>query len=262
VSLRTERLYDGAVEHILLNTPKANLLDAAMIAALRTHLTTLPRPGLKLVVLEGAGDHFSFGASVPEHLPGEVGAMLPAFHALFRGLQRLGVMTAAVVRGRCLGGGAELATFCGRVFASPNAKIGVPEVKLAVFPPVAACTLRWRVGGQRATDLICTGRTVDADEALAMGLVDEVSPDPTLAWRGWFEAHLADASAVALSYAWRASRAPLNGSVNAELAAMERLYLDDLMTQSDPIEGLTAFIERRPPAYTHTPTNQDTGNQP
>jgi cyclohexa-1,5-dienecarbonyl-CoA hydratase len=250
VSLRTESLYKGAVERVVLDRPKANILDTQMVRAIAEHVQGLAaRDRLKLIVFEGQGRHFSFGASVPEHMPDQVGVMLPMFHRLFRQLEDLGVPSVALVRGQCLGGAAELAIATGRLFCTPTSHIGFPEIKLGVFPPVAAAILHWRVGGNRASELVLTGRSVGAEEALSIGLADEIAVDLEPAWRAWFETHLADRSAASARFAWRASRRHLATSLRADLDALERLYLDELMRHPDPIEGLAAFTEKRQPQW-------------
>src|SRR5262249_8564157 len=152
-------------------------------------LAESPGP-LKLVVFEGAGENFSFGASIEEHLPGGIEKALPEFHALFRDLERLGVPTAAIVRGQCLGGRLEPALGCGLMACEPSAKPGVPEAKLGVFPPVAAIALPWRLSGARSTDLILSGETCDGREAAAAGLVDRCEADPEAAVLDWFDERL------------------------------------------------------------------------
>ncbi len=250
--IETTSLYEGQVEHILLANPPGNILDGAMLARLRMHLTSLHRPELKLVVFEGKGANFSFGASVEEHLPGQVEEMLPVFHDLFRDIEGLGVPTVAVVRGQCLGGGFELATWCGLVVCDLGARLGVPEVKVAVFPPIAAMALHWRVGGAVASRLVVTGETIDASEALGLGIADLCVGDATTAWRTWFETHLLPRSATAVRFAWLASRGPMRAALRDELPDLERLYLDELMSSHDAVEGLTAFVERREPVWRHT----------
>jgi cyclohexa-1,5-dienecarbonyl-CoA hydratase len=95
--------------------------------------------------------------------------MLPAFHNLFRLLLERSVPTFAAVRGQCLGGGLELAAFCSWIIASPRSMFGQPEIKLAVFPPMASVLLPWRLGGARGLDLCVSGRSVNAEEAVADG---------------------------------------------------------------------------------------------
>jgi cyclohexa-1,5-dienecarbonyl-CoA hydratase len=208
-------------------------------------------PALKLVVFEGVGKHFSFGASVEEHLPETVGDMLPAFHDLFRKLESTSIPTAAVVRGQCLGGGMELAAWCGRLVCTPTAAFGVPEVKLAVFPPIAALLLPWRCGGQRGSEVVYSGRTVKAAEAVEIGLADQCAEDPTAALEEWFEKNLAGNSALAIRYAWQASRMEIAEALQNRLPKLEALYLKDLMSHEDPVEGIRSFIERRPAQWRH-----------
>ena len=244
----TER--EGRLERIVLDRPKGNVLDLSMMEAILEKIRSLSEAKhLKLVVFEGAGAHFSFGASVPEHLPGKIERVLPTFHTLFRELEELGVATAAVVRGQCLGGALELASFCGMVFCDETARFGVPEVNLGVFPPVAAIALPWRVGGARATRMMLTGEILDAKAALAAGLADVVSDDPEKALAAFFDEHLVKKSALALRYAWRAARRPLVPALTDELLALEATYLEEMMSKHDPVEGIRAFVERRSPVW-------------
>ena len=252
--IRREAQREGEMQRVVLDRPKGNVLDLEMIGALRRSLAELaadPGPA-KLLVFEGAGAHFSFGASVPEHLPGKVGELLPAFHGLFRDIEALGIPTAAVVRGQCLGGGCELALWCGKVFADATSRLGVPEARLGVFPPVAAIAMPWRVSGAKSTDLILSGDVLEAPAAAALGLVDACVPDAEAALQAWFDANLASKSAVAVRAAWRASRLPMADALQQTLPRLEKLYLEELMAHRDPTEGLEAFLARRPAAWTNT----------
>ncbi|MEW6115024.1 MAG: enoyl-CoA hydratase-related protein, partial [Thermodesulfobacteriota bacterium] len=140
--IQCEKHYDGAVLKIVLNSPKANILEAAMLREINTCLDSLRQDNnLKLLVFEGAGKHFSFGASVAEHTKENAAMMLNAFHAMFYKLMDLAIPTMAVVRGQCLGGGMELALFCNFIVADRSAFFGQPEIVLAVFPPPASALL-------------------------------------------------------------------------------------------------------------------------
>ncbi len=240
----------GQLAWLTLDDPPGNVLDIAMIDALRAVVADLgAADGVKAVVFEGAGEHFSYGASVPEHQPGPVRELVPRFHALFRDLLDLAVPTCAVVRGRCLGGGLELASFCTRVFASPDAQLGLPEITLGVFAPLGSLLLPERVGRSCAEDLCLSGRVVDAKEARSMGLVDVVGEAPGVLARSWIENTLLAKSAVALRYATRAVRQSMRTWFLPALAELERLYLDELMAHEDPREGVAAFMEKRPPVW-------------
>lgn len=248
--VRTETLFDGAVERLIFDASPGNVLDGEMVRAIRFELQRLEdRRELRLVVFEGAGRHFSFGASVEEHLPGRVVTMLRHFHDMFRDLESLQVPTAAVVRGQCLGGGFELATWCGQVFCDPTAVFAVPEIELAVFPPIAAISLPWRIGGSRATRMIITGERVDGRRAADLGLADICDDDPEAALFAWYESSLARMSPSALRIAWSAARMPMARALTKELDELERLYLIKLMALRDPAEGLSAFIEKRAPVW-------------
>ncbi len=248
MTIETHRELDGAALRIVLAAPKANVLDAAMIGAIRRALAEDVDRHTRLLVFEGAGKHFSFGASVAEHTKEEAPAMLEAFHGLFRQLDDLSVPTCAVVRGRCLGGGLELASWCSWVVATPDAVLGQPEIALAVFPPMASLLLPWRASGATALDLCVSGRSVTADEALRLGVVDAVSEDPDAWWRERAKPLLAT-SATSLRFAERAARSTLRRQLNEELPGLEDHYLRELMATHDANEGIAAFLERRKPDY-------------
>lgn len=243
----SEKREDGAVLWLTLSAPKANVLDGAMIRGIQEALDDEVDRDSKLVVFEGAGGNFSFGASVAEHQRAQAPAMLESFHGLFRRLLDLAVPTCAIVRGQCLGGGLELASYCTFLVATPDARLGQPEIKLAVFPPMASILLPWRLGGGRALDLCVSGRSMDAEEARRAGLVNEVTDDPEGWVRALFASALRPTSAVALRFAERAARAELARRIAEQLPALERLYLDELMATRDANEGIAAFLERRPP---------------
>jgi cyclohexa-1,5-dienecarbonyl-CoA hydratase len=249
VRFSTER--SGQIERILLDRPKGNVIDLEMIEAICGRIAEIAAdPGAcKLLVFEGAGSHFSFGASVEEHLPEKVRRLLPAFHRLFWDLERLSIPTAAVVRGQCLGGGFELAVWCGLISCDPTTRLGVPEIKLGVFPPIASIVLPWRVSGARSTQMILSGESVDGMAAAHLGLADWCSDDPEANLQKWFVQNLEGKSAIAVRTAWRASRRLLADALRNHLASLESLYLKDLMSCEDPIEGISAFVERRPPVW-------------
>jgi len=248
--LTVELEKDGALLRLRLSRPKANIVDAAMIAALRAALGEhLPGARLRAVLLEAEGPHFSFGASVEEHLPGSAAAMLRELHALLLTLVGSPVPVLVAVRGQCLGGGLELAAAGHLIFAAPGAMFGQPEIKLAVFAPAASCLLPERIGPSRAADLLFSGRSIGAEEAHRIGLVDAVADDPGAAALAYFEEHLAPKSASSLRFAVRAARIGLVERVRRKIADVERLYLEELMATHDAVEGLTAFIGKRPAVW-------------
>lgn len=246
-ALRVEVLDGGQIWRASLATPKANIIDQPKVEALsRLFERAAGERHLKAVILAADGPHFSFGASVEEHRPEACADMLARFHGLFGRMLDAHVTVLAAVQGQCLGGGLELAAFCHRVVAAPNAHLGQPEIVLGVIAPVASVVLPERIGRGAAEDLCLSGRSVGADEALAMGLVDELANDPGPAALEWAREHLLPRSASSLRFAVRAVRAAYARRFRDELDTLERLYLDELMSSADAREGLTAFLDKRP----------------
>lgn len=237
---------DGSLLRLRLARPKANIVDAEMIAALEAALAeNRDNKDLHAVLLDHEGPHFSFGASVEEHLPDSCAAMLGALHSLVRTMINCPLPLLVALKGQCLGGGLEVAAAGSRLFASSDAKLGQPEIKLAVFAPAASCLLPERIGQAKAEDLLYSGRSMGAEEALASGLIDSLSDDPEAAALAYFDQHLAAVSASTLRFAVQAARAEYRQRVIAKLARVEKLYLKELMATRDAVEGLTAFLEKR-----------------
>ena len=237
---------DGKLLRLTLARPKANIVDAAMIAALRAALDEhLSEPHLRAVLLSSEGPHFSFGASVEEHLPDSCAQMLKSLHALVLQLVESPVPVLVAVRGQCLGGGLEVAAAGHLLFAAPGAMLGQPEIKLAVFAPAASCLLPERIGQARAEDLLFSGRSITAEEALRIGLVNVVAEDPDQAALDYFDQHLDPVSASTLRFAVRAVRSDAMQRIRAKIEFVEKMYLEELMATHDAVEGLTAFVAKR-----------------
>ncbi len=232
---------------LTLNRPKANIVDGEMIAALgKAFADHRGARDLRAVLLQAEGPHFSFGASVEEHLPESCEAMLKSLHALVRIMLEYPVPVLVAIQGQCLGGGLEVAMAGHHLFAAPDASLGQPEMMLGVFAPAASCLMPERIGQARAGDLLCSGRSVGGADALDMGLVDALADDPAAAALGYFDAHLAPKSASSLRLAVRAVRADYCERMIARLEEVEALYLNELMSTRDAVEGLNAFVAKRP----------------
>jgi cyclohexa-1,5-dienecarbonyl-CoA hydratase len=250
--LKVWRERDGKLLRLRLDRPKANIVDAAMIAALDAALAEAREDSaLAGVLLDHAGPHFSFGASVEEHLPAQCAQMLASLHALILLMVEFPAPILVAVRGQCLGGGLEVALAGGPIFAAPEAQFGQPEMRLGVFAPAASVLLPYRVNRPFAEDLLFSGRSVGAEEARAAGLVHTVFEDPETAALAWFNQHLAGKSAAALACALAAARGAMLREVRQRLAEVEQLYLDRLMATRDANEGLTAFLAKRKPQWEH-----------
>jgi cyclohexa-1,5-dienecarbonyl-CoA hydratase len=248
-----ERLDGGAIWRVTFGGSKGNILDMALMSSLaRVFREAGGTPDVRAICLEGQGGHFSFGASVQEHLPEKVAGMLERFDDLVLAILESHIPVVTAVRGQCLGGGLELAILSHRIVASQDAMFGQPEIVLGVFAPVASILLAERAGRGRAEDLCLSGRRITAGEAFRMGLVDEVTQaNPSAVALAYVREHLAPRSASSLRLAVEAIRMDLVTRLRAELPGVERLYLTRLMTTDDAVEGLQAFLEKRPPAWRH-----------
>ena len=253
--LIVEYTHDRQVVRITLNAPKGNVLDAAMMAELQGELDKLKdEPQVKMLQFTGAGDHFSFGASVPEHTRDKAPQMLKQFHSLFYSIIDLGIPTAALVSGQCLGGGMELALICNLLFADETARLSQPEISLAVFPPPASLILPLKIGQARADDLLISGQSITAADALASGLACAVYPSRAVMLEKvdkWVQKHILSKSASSLRFAVKAARQSFNAALIDGLKKLEQMYLTELMATHDANEGIASFLERRPPVWTN-----------
>ncbi len=241
---------DGKLLRLRLARPKANIVDAEMIAALDKALAdNAEAPAQRAVLLDHEGPHFSFGASIQEHLPDQCAAMLQSLHALVRRMVAYPVPILVAVRGQCLGGGLEVAAAGHLLFAAPDARLGQPEVVVGVFAPAASCLLPERMPRVAAEDMLYSGRSLTGEEAARLGLANAVADDPERAALEWFEAGVAKHSAAVVRHAVRAARMDMAERVTAKLASVEDLYLNQLMRTRDAVEGLTAFVEKRTPQW-------------
>ncbi|MEW6279718.1 MAG: enoyl-CoA hydratase/isomerase family protein [Candidatus Eremiobacterota bacterium] len=235
------------VARVRLDHPPLNILDIAMLDELREAVHGLPE--VRALVVETPHKAFSAGASVEEHLPEQADSMLRAFHAALEAVLDFPAPTLAAVNGAAMGGGMELALACDFVLASDNAKFGQPEIKLAVFPPLAAVLLPRLIPHRMAWELVLTGRTVSAQRALELGLVNRVAPSEELEKAVQeFLAMFHGLSPAALRLCKKALR--LGSDYKAALRDVERVYLEELMREPDAVEGLRAFLEKRAPVWT------------
>lgn len=236
---------------ITLDRPPLNILTLALMRELEALLTdAADDPHLKALVLRATGNAFCAGVDVADHSPACVGDMIHGFDTLFARLRTFPAPTIALVHGAALGGGMELALGCDIVLAGSSARLGQPEIKLGVFPPIAAALLPQRIGYARAARLIFTGETLAASEAERIGLITSVVPDDELgAQLDGMLSQLRNLSAAALRLAKRALLTGAEMGMPRALAPVERLYLGELMCTADAVEGIAAFMEKRSPVW-------------
>jgi cyclohexa-1,5-dienecarbonyl-CoA hydratase len=250
--LKVELIRNGRVLHLTLARPKANIVDAQMLAAIKTALDgNRDHNILVAVLLDAEGPNFSFGASVEEHLPQQCAAMLRTIHGVILDMLDYPVPILVAVRGHCLGGGLEVACAGSLIFAAGDSHFGQPEIRLAVFAPAASCLLPERIGSSRAEDLLFSGRSINAEEARRIGLIHMVDVAPEQAALDYIDRYLLSLSSFALRRAVRAARADFLERMRESISRVEKLYIEDLMAGRDPSEGLQAFIEKRQPEWRH-----------
>jgi cyclohexa-1,5-dienecarbonyl-CoA hydratase len=243
---------DGEWRRVILGGGRGNLLSLELVRGLGRALHAIESErGIKWLAIEGSGGEFSYGARVQEHTPDLMATVLPETHRIIKQVLAFPAPTAALVEGRCLGGGFELALACDDIIATDNAAFGLPEIRLGAFPPAAAAILPLRVGASRATRAIVTGQTQDARYWHDAGLLSLVAPRSALldAAAAWFDANLAPHSAIALAHAAAAARLHVRGPAEQALDRAERDYLSGLLKTDDSIEGVNAFLEKRAPRW-------------
>jgi len=242
---------ENGAARIRLNLPPLNIIDIPMLSEIQGAITRVQsEQDVKVLVFDHQGKAFSAGVSIRDHTPDKVSEMIEKFHGVFRLLQSLALPTVALVDGMALGGGCELATFCDMVVASERATFGQPEIKVGVFPPVAAVIFPHLVGRNRALELLLTGDTIDAADAKAAGLINKVFPTEEFRQKAdEFIGKLTSLSAPVLKLTKRAVDRALDADVIEGLAAAEKLYLGELMQTEDAREGLNAYLEKRKPIW-------------
>jgi cyclohexa-1,5-dienecarbonyl-CoA hydratase len=236
---------------ITLNRPPLNIMNIEMMTEIGEALESLHnQDNVKLVIFGSACKVFSAGVDMADHTPQKVFQLLDAFHKIFLTMVDIGKPTVAAINGPALGGGCELATFCDLVIASENAKFGQPEIKVGVFPPVAAVVFPYLVGRKKAMELILTGETIEAREALSLGLVNRVVAVERLADTvKEMASKIVANSGPVLQMTKKAMFCGEGLNFQDALKKAQDIYLNHLMALEDANEGLKAFVERRAPVW-------------
>lgn len=241
------------VGRITLARPPLNILNIAMMREMNDCLNQcMAARDMVAIIFDAVPEArvFSAGVAVEEHVEETIYQMLESFHNIFRALEQMAKPTIAVVGGAALGGGCELVAACDFCIAAESARFGQPEIKLGVFPPVAAVLLPRIIGERRARELILTGELINAEEAARLGLINMVVPAAQLEQKTEeLLVRLRELSAPALEYARRAIDMGRGRSFDEALTKVEDLYLNELMKTGDAHEGVNAFMEKRKPTW-------------
>ncbi len=239
---------------IAINRPPYNVLDIALMEELNRALDQAAKEdSAKVLMITAKGEKvFSAGVDVLDHTPDKVEQMIEVFHGIVKRLMFFPLPTVAALNGSAMGGGCELAIACDMAVATDDAKLGQPEIKLGVFPPIAAILMPKTMPLPKVMELLLGGGLIGAQEALNLGLLNKVFPRATFAQdTRVFVDQFLSLSRVALMYTKRAIRVAAGKPFQEALPAVEQIYLKELMSTADAVEGLNAFIEKRKPVWTN-----------
>lgn len=242
---------------VTLDRPKVlNALNAATFADLDAAFTALAAdPAIRVILLTGSGGRaFAAGADISELAQAASAEQGAAFslrgQEVFRKIETLGKPVIACIQGFALGGGCELAMACTFRIAAEDARLGQPEVKLGVIPGYGGTQRLPRlVGRGAALKLLLTGEIIPAQEALRIGLVDQVVPAAELMERAeTLAGTIATQAPLALAETIRVVDAGLDMPLDAALH-LEAQRFGHLCATADKAEGTRAFLEKRPPTW-------------
>jgi cyclohexa-1,5-dienecarbonyl-CoA hydratase len=242
---------EGEVGRLTLDRPEHNLLNERVLAEVAAGINAIAEHReIKLIVLDSAGKAFCGGIELGEYTQRRVFQLLDAFHNAFAAMLDTSKPLLVVVNGPALGGGAELAAFGDLVIATPQARFAQPEIKLGVFPPLAAAILPYMLGPKLALELVLTGETVSAERARELGLVNWLVPENELEGRvKELIAKITAHSGPVLTMAKKAVLGSLGMPLREGVRNSLKVFLNELGELEDSQEGLRALVERRSPKW-------------
>jgi cyclohexa-1,5-dienecarbonyl-CoA hydratase len=241
------------VAWLTMNRPPYNVLTADMMLEMARAIDGLrDERSVRVIVLQAAPTctAFSAGVAVEDSRPERAFQTLEAMQAVFNNFLETSKPVITVINGAAIGGGCELAALGDIIVASPKARFAQPEVRLGVFPPLAAVILPHVIGHKRSLEMIFTGETLNAEDALRLGLVSRVVPEDKLADEvKAILAKIADQSAPVLEMAKRVLYDTIGLPLDEGMKRSVNIYLNQLMDLEDAQEGLRAAIEKRKPVW-------------
>ena len=243
--------HDG-VTTIELDRPPLNILHLPMLEEILDAVGEVSASRPRALVIRSSGSVFSAGLDVSEYAEARTPQMIDTYHNIFRRLITADFPIIAVIQGPCLGAGLELASIADFALAGEDAELGLPEITLGLFPPVATMLLPRLIGIPAANELILTGRRVAAAEAWDMGLlykvVDNAELDDELTTL--LTALTSNSNAV-MHVTKKAMYGRFRTRFMEELAELEAMYHADLGSLEDTKEGIAAFLGKRAPVWNH-----------
>ncbi|WP_100401022.1 enoyl-CoA hydratase/isomerase family protein [Bacillus sp. FJAT-44742] len=241
------------IASITLAREPVNILNIQMMKEISEALEiVISRNDLNALVIRAEGKAFSAGVAIEDHVGELAEPMIHAFHKLFHQLSKVPIPTIGVVEGAAIGGGCEVASFCDITVASRSSKFGQPEINLGLFPPVSAAYFPWLMGYNLTMELLLTGRTLKAEEAKEYGLINTVvSEEEVESYVHELLESMKAKSREALKLTKKAVRTSMAVSITGAISEVEQIYLQELMKTNDAKEGLSSFMEKREPVWSH-----------
>jgi cyclohexa-1,5-dienecarbonyl-CoA hydratase len=242
---------EGEVARLTLDRPEHNLLNERMLAEVAAGINSLgSRSDVKLIVLDSSGKAFCGGIELGEYTQRRVFQLLEAFHNTFLAMLDTSKPLLVVVNGPAFGGGAELAALGDLVIATPRAKFAQPEIKLGVFPPLAAAILPNILGPKLALELVMTGETMTAERAREFGLVNWLVPEDELQKKvDDVIAKVTSQSGPVLTMAKKAIIGCMGLPLRDAVRSSMKVFLNELGDLEDSQEGVRALVEKRAPKW-------------
>ncbi|HEY6444746.1 MAG TPA: enoyl-CoA hydratase/isomerase family protein [Candidatus Acidoferrales bacterium] len=242
---------EGDVGHLTLDRPDHNLLNERMLSELAVGINSFgDRNNIKLIILDSVAKAFCGGIEIGEYTQRRIFQLLDAFHGAFSAMLDTSKPLLVVVNGPAFGGGAELAALGDLVIATPKAKFAQPEIKLGVFPPLAAAVLPYLLGPKQALELVLTGETMSAERARELGLVNWLVPEDGLQKKiDEVTAKVTAQSAPVLTMAKKAIMGSLGLPLRDGVRNSMKVFLNELAELEDSQEGLRALVEKRAPKW-------------
>jgi cyclohexa-1,5-dienecarbonyl-CoA hydratase len=241
----------GEVARLTLDRPEHNLLNERMLAEVAAGINSLSeRSEVKLIVMDSAGKAFSGGIELGEYTQRRVFQLLDAFHSAFSAMLDTSKPVLVVINGPAYGGGAELAALGDLVIATPRARFAQPEIKLGVFPPLAAAILPYILGPKLALEQVLTGEVMTAERAREVGLVNWLVSEEELPKRvDDLIAKVTAQSGPVLTMAKKAILGSLGLPLRDGVRNSMKVFLNELGDLEDSQEGLRAQVEKRAPNW-------------
>lgn len=243
----------GDVARLTMNRPPYNVLTIDMMKEMSRAIEKLhDQRQVRAILLRASSEcqFFSAGVAVEDSRPDRAFQMLEALQAVFLNMLETSKPVVTIVNGPAIGGGCELAALGDIIVATPKARFAQPEIRLGVFPPLAAVILPHLIGYKRALEMILTGEPLSAQEALRLGLVSRVVPEEHLEEEvSKILDRITSQSAPVLEMAKKVLYDTIGLPLGAALKKSVDIFLNQLMDLDDAQEGLRAASENRKPVW-------------